>query len=596
MNVSPLAGQTDLTTIDVLIDGKALASNIDLISVETRREVNRIGWARIAVSDGDPSDETFALSESATFVPGAKVEIRLGYHQNTQTVFKGLIVKHGLRVSERGVAQLVLECAESAVKLTLTRQSAVYLNKTDQAVMQQLISDAGLAATVDSTSVSYEELVRYHCCDWDFVLTRAEINGLIAVVDDDKLTIAKPAVSSACGLVVRYGEALRELHTDIDARPQLSQVSANAWDISTQDALSANSSAPTLNQQGNLSGETLAKALNPGAGRLQSDAPLEQGDLKQWADASLLRMRLARIRGTVAFQGNALPQPNTTLELAGLGARFNGDAYIASVSHQAGDGNWVTEVGFGLPARNFAETTPDIAPPPAAGQLPATGGLHIGKVMKIDSDPQNQTRVQIKLPLFDADGHGVWARMGSPYASNQFGVQFMPEIDDEVVVGFVNNDPRFPVILGSLYSSKRPPPTTPDNKNTLKSIVTRSTLKLTFNDEKKILTASTPGGHQLVMSDDDKSILIEDSHGNQIKLSGDGILISSPKDIKITATGNLETSSTGKTTLTATQDLKASGLNVEASAQIGAKLSGSATAELSASGQTTVKGALVMIN
>ena len=54
--------------------------------------------------------------------------------------------------------------------------------------------------------------------------------------------------------------------------------------------------------------------------------------------------------------------------------------------------------------------------------------------------------------------------------------------------------------------------------------------------------------------------------------------------------------STGKTTLTATQDLKASGLNVEATAQMGAKLAGNATAELSASGQTTVKGAIVMIN
>ena len=81
------------------------------------------------------------------------------------------------------------------------------------------------------------------------------------------------------------------------------------------------------------------------------------------------------------------------------------------------------------------------------------------------------------------------------------------------------------------------------------------------------------------MSDDDKSILIKDSHGNQIKLDSNGIALSSPKDIKLTATGDIVTSSTGKTTLTATQDLKASGLNVEATAQIGAKLAGSATAD-----------------
>lgn len=596
MNTSPLAGQTDLVSATLLINGKTLPDTCQLVSVTTRREVNRIGSARVVLNDGDPSQETFALSESSLLVPGAKVEIQFGYHQKMTTVFKGLIVKHSIRVRERGAAQLILECADSAVKMTIGRKSAVYLKKTDQAVIQQLIGDAGLSATVDSTPVTYEELVRHNSSDWDYLLSRADLNGLLVVVNDSAVSVQAPAVSDSCGLVVRYGEALRALDADIDARPQVSEVSTMAWDISSQATLSASSSAPSVNAQGNLSGDTLAKVLDTGALQLMSNAPLEQADLKHWANARLLRIRLARIRGTVVFQGNAQAVPGKTLELAGLGARFNGDAFIASVGHTLADGNWLTEVGFGLSPQGFVDTTQHIEAAPAAGQLPAISGLHTGTVMKIDSDPQGQTRVQVKLALIDADSNGVWARLGSPYASNSFGIQFMPEINDEVVVGFINNDPRFPVILGSLYSSQHTPPATPDNKNTLKSLVTRSQLKLTFDDEKKILTASTPGGHQLVMSDDDKSILIKDSHGNQIKLDSSGIALSSPKDIKLTATGDIATSSTGKTTLTATQDLKASGLNVEATAQIGAKLAGSATAELSASGQTTVKGALVMIN
>jgi hypothetical protein len=48
--------------------------------------------------------------------------------------------------------------------------------------------------------------------------------------------------------------------------------------------------------------------------------------------------------------------------------------------------------------------------------------------------------------------------------------------------------------------------------------------------------------------------------------------------------------------LKSTTDLKAEGLNVELKAKMGLKAQGSATAEISASGTTTVKGAMVMIN
>ena len=46
---------------------------------------------------------------------------------------------------------------------------------------------------------------------------------------------------------------------------------------------------------------------------------------------------------------------------------------------------------------------------------------------------------------------------GNLYASNGAGAASYPEIGDEVVVAFMNGDPRFPVIIGRLYSKKNPP-------------------------------------------------------------------------------------------------------------------------------------------
>lgn len=596
MNVSPLAGLTDLVFVTVLVNGSAIPDTYQVESVKVVREVNRIGTAHIVLSDGDPATGTFALSEADTFVPGAKVEIKIDYHTAATSVFKGIVVKHGIRVREQGSAQLLVTCSDSAIKMTVGRKSNIYQKSTDDTVLKALIEKHGLTASVESTPVSYEELVRYYSTDWDFLLSRAEVNGKLVLVDDTKVTMQSPAVAQECGLVVKYGDALKTLDAEIDARSQYTQVSTTAWDIAEQKVLSANSVDPTVNEQGNLDGSTLASVLNAGTFELNSPAPLGNDDLQGWANAQLLKSRLARIRGTVAFQGNGKAVPGKTIQLAGLGARFNGQAFIARVTHTVKSGNWLTEVGFGLSPRWFVEEQHDIEAPPAAGLLPGISGLQIGTVKKIDADPLTMTRVLLDLPLIDSEGKGIWARLGTPYATAKAGIMFMPEIGDEVMVGFINDDPRFPVVLGSLYSSKHMPPYTPDQPNTNKAIVTKGQIKITLQDVDKIVTIETPGGQVVVLSDKDSSISMTDSNKNNVKLSASGISLNSPKDVTIKATGSVSIQGTAGVSIKSSASVKAEAPQIGAEASATLTLKGTASAELKSSGRVAVQGGIVMIN
>ena len=54
-------------------------------------------------------------------------------------------------------------------------------------------------------------------------------------------------------------------------------------------------------------------------------------------------------------------------------------------------------------------------------------------------------------------------------------------------MSFLNNDPRFAVIIGSLYSKKNKPPFTPENKNKDKAIITKNKLKLTEREKDFLL-------------------------------------------------------------------------------------------------------------
>jgi hypothetical protein len=110
------------------------------------------------------------------------------------------------------------------------------------------------------------------------------------------------------------------------------------------------------------------------------------------------------------------------------------------------------------------------------------------------------------------------------------------------------------------------------------------------------LTLSTPGKNTITLDDKGKSIVLADQNKNTITLNASGITISSDKDINLKAKGGINLTATSKINLSATQDLVASGMNVNLTAKTAFKAKGNASAEVSASGQTTIKGGLVNIN
>ncbi len=117
------------------------------------------------------------------------------------------------------------------------------------------------------------------------------------------------------------------------------------------------------------------------------------------------------------------------------------------------------------------------------------------------------------------DAASAPARLAAPMAGNQRGVFFVPEVGDEVVVGFELGDVNRPVVLGALWNDQdRPPPgadTSPSNN--VRTIVSRAGHEITFDD--------TPGGG---------GIKVKSAGGFEIRIEGTSLSIST--------TGNVATS------------------------------------------------------
>lgn len=570
--------------------------DVNIHSVTVRCALNRIPWAEIVLLDGDMTDGSFDASDAKDFAPGETLTIRAGYGDRESTLFTGVVIRHGVRIDGGDHSMLVLECRSKVAAMAIGRRNANYLNQKDSDIISGLVSDAGLTPKVDSTADVYTELVQYYCSDWDFMLARAELNGLLVNVTGNTVSVAAPSVSGDPVLAVGWGTDLYAFDADMDVRTQFTAVQATAWSAKNQAVVTGDAAKPVaLNSQGDLDGKTLANVTGSSTVGLQTATAQEKGVLTAWAKAMQQKAALARIRGSMRFVGNAAAVPGCQIKVSGVGKHFSGNVFVSAVEHQIADGLWVTEACFGMdPAWHMARD--DVMAPAAAGLLPGVAGLQIGVVIKLDGDPDSEQRIQVRLPVMQAETEGVWARLLQGYASNGFGLFFLPEVGDEVIVAYLNDDPSQPVVLGSLYSSSRVPPYALAAENDTKALVTREKLTIELDEKKKVVTIKTPAGNQVVLDDTGKSILVKDQNSNSATFSSSGITLDSPYDINLKAKGNIKLEASASATVKASADVKISGLNVTCEAQAGLTAKGSATAELSASGQTTVKGAMVMIN
>lgn len=575
----PSSQVPDTVTQTIKIDGSPIDSKYQVDSIAVTKAVNRISFAKVVLLDGDLSQEDFEVSNEELFIPGKEIEILVGYHADDVSIFKGIIIKHAIKLRANGNSLLILDCKDKTVKMTIGQRSRYYYESTDSDIIETLINEHGLEASVEATSITFPEVVQYHATNWDFMMSRVDMNGMICLVDAGKVTVQPPAVDAEPALTLAFGATVRELDAEIDARTQLNASKAFTWDYTNQELLEIEGADPGVSLNGNLAFSDLADVVGLDNWELRHGGKVTDAELQAWADARLLRSQLAKVRGRIKFQGYADLNPGMTVELEGMGDRFNGKAFVSGVRHSINGGEWLTDAEFGLDPEWFA-TSFEISSLPAGGMLPAIRGLQIGLVTALEGDPDGEDRIKVRLPVIDPGEEGVWARIASLDAGENRGAYFRPEIEDEVIVGFINDDPRSPVVLGMLNSSAKPAPITAADDNHEKGFVTRSEMKMIFDDDKVSLTIETPAGKKVSIDEDAGVIQMEDENGNTVTMSSDGITLESGADVIIKASG----------------DVKIEGTNVEAKANASFKAEGTSGAELSSSATAVLKGSLVQIN
>jgi len=162
-------------------------------------------------------------------------------------------------------------------------------------------------------------------------------------------------------------------------------------------------------------------------------------------------------------------------------------------------------------------------------------GVHLAIVIAVD-DPQSLGRVQVKLPAIDPEGDApIWARVAVPFAGDNYGAFFIPDVDTEVLVAFTAGDTGAPVVIGNLWNGKAAVP------EQIGTEVDRWTL--TGKAGTRIAIVESGPGQEMVEIETPTGVkaTITDSGGGEITLKTSTETVKlSPAGIKATSASTVE--------------------------------------------------------
>ena len=577
---------TNLAIFYIKIDGTDLTPDLlpflTEIVVDTSLHMPDMVTIRLA-------DPHFEWSDNTTLDLGKEIVVSTNVGSSTVDLVKAELTALEPNFEADGSTSLLIRGYDKSNRLRFGKKSRTFLKKTDSDVAKTIAGEAGLqTGTVDTTATQYDWLIQYNQTNMEFITERATRIGYRVYAHEGKLNFVKAGATGQPAATLTYAMDLTSFRPRLTVTRQAGDAKVRGWDPAKKQAIVGTSTAPAAwNTIGyGKEGNAALKSAFGASSMIIVDEPVKD---KAEADAMALG-RLSEMGGGFieaegVCVGNPKVQAGALVKLDKIGTRFSGNYYVTEATHV-----WTPDSGY------VTYFTASGGQPNTVNHLlekeradNGRGRIHdvvIGIVTNL-LDPENKARVKVKYPWLDDTIESDWARLLAPSAGPNTGIQFMPEVNDEVLVAFEHGDPARPYVLGALWNGKDAPPLA-------NNVATKGGKVI-----QRIIQSRT--GHKIILndSDDAPSITIIDKTGSNkvfIDSKNNKIEVDAKMDINITAGGNMKFTAKGNVDIDATGNLtmKAKGNGtLESTGKMGIKGTAGLTAESTA--MTEVKGMTVSV-
>lgn len=563
-----------------------------LTSTEVELSSGATGWCRLEfrVIGGVEPSETFDI--------GKALEVST---DNTK-IFSGEIVAVGTEVDQSGWF-IVVEAFDLAHKLGSDVQVKTYVKKSDEDVLKEIAMDCGLSPDIKGVSTTKHEHRFQHCTNQEMLEQICRLNGVEwRVGSDKKLYVDKKQAGAK--ITIKQGETLHRLTARYSAADHANKVTVRGWDPAAKKSIKGDDAKTNTAFR-----STVGIGLPKLAGKVKSGREVTSvrttvdsiADAKEVATGIARRMMATAFTGYGEADGDPKIMPGCTLKLEEVGKNWSGEYYITTARHVFGSQQYRTEFQFGPVEPTSLVDLFGTTRQGNADSGGPTSGMTIGIVTN-NNDPDKLGRVKVMYPYLSDELESDWARVVSIGAGKERGISFIPEVDDEVLIGFEHGSIRRPFVLGGLWNGKD---AVPDKANLVKSgkvvervIVSRDGHKIRMSDgdgdDKKFVAIELADGSTSAHFSQTKIEIKNDGKPIELKNGQGSILIDKQGNITIDG---------AKITLKAKQDILLDGTNITTKAKAALKgeglsveLKGTASGKFEASGMLELKGAMVKVN
>lgn len=612
--------QTDRTTAyDLKIDGALLgadeAAAIEEIAVDQNLHLPAMLTIRVHV------DRPQWTSDTSKLIEGKRVEMLARQDATPTPLFVGKITAVELDLQEHQPLMIV-RAYDLSYGLHRVRKRRSFIQVTDGDLARRLAGEAGLSPVVDSTSEVFEYIFQQNVSDYEFLRERARRVGYDFYVDNQTLYFKRPHQTTGQTTMLEWGVNLKRFRLRTTLAEPVSTVRVHGWDPKAKRVILGQASSP--NGIPKIAGKKDGKALAATTWSQQTEFDVvdewvaSAGDAQSLAQAYIDELGGSFIEAEGECDGAPDVRPGREVKVDRVGDRFKGTYYVTAAHH-----SFSTEGGlrtrFSVRSRR-AGTVSELVD--ATRPRTTINGPVIGIVTNIN-DPEKKGRIKVKFPWLSDTDESHWARLATPLTGKARGFNFLPEVNDEVLVDFVQGDINHPYIIGGLWNGLDEPPVPPSLPGgrdaeiliggaKVKNRLMKSTKgnMLIFNDSDNapgvflvgssgayVMVDDENGKEKIALTDKTKQDRIEiRSQDQSIWIEAQGpIHIKAQGNISIETQGNLEAKATGNATIEAQGNLtaKANGnASVEASANLTLK---GANVSIEAMGQLNVKGGIVNV-
>jgi phage protein D/phage baseplate assembly protein gpV len=462
---------------------------------------------------------------SIGFVSSTTEDPEFRTSEKEQRLIEGEITGIEVKFAETSKAHIVVRGYDASHRLHRGRFNRSFLNSTDSDIVQRIASEARIQiGQVDTSGSPHEYVFQENQTNMEFLRERAARIGFELFVQNDKLYFREPKSEESLNL--GWGTDVTSFDVRVTSAEQVSSVEVNSWDYTKKELISETVSKEDLiteTANGDGSGISQKFKMKEPPKMIVVDQPVNSSkEAKQMAQALCNELGGEFVTADAKAEGNPKIRPGKVVALKDMGVRYSGKYYITETCHRYSDRVYKTD----FTVRGLREGSLLSTLPPKTHLQPGQT-LLVGLVTK-NKDPEGWGRVKVKFPTLTMDHESHWARVVGLGAGNERGFYCLPEIDDEVLVGFEHGDIHRPYIVGGVWNGKDKTveevnKTVQNGQVRLRTIKTRTGHTIQFveerlGDSKAGIYIKTIGGHQIDINDSEEFIEIKTDGGHSIKM------------------------------------------------------------------------------